>query len=218
MGHLLEVNVALCLLPCSRTSAFTLLLGVPFERAIRYHRWVGRAAALWTLAHMIFWWGAWQFKSPDYTLWGQITSSDWNDPGDFTRITGHLAFLVIFIFGIFTFECTRRGNFELFYYTHHLAFVYMVFSILHSYSITSNRGNLMAYCLMSTVAYTIDRLLRIYRGRYLKYDVIAWETLVGECVKVELTRKHAKNSLLEDSEALGYYPGQYCFLCVHKPL
>ena len=46
IGHLNELHMALAMFPISRNSVWNHFFGIPFERALRYHRWLGRIAWL----------------------------------------------------------------------------------------------------------------------------------------------------------------------------
>jgi hypothetical protein len=68
-GFLSSVQFALALLPVSRTSIFLYTLGIPFERALKWHRiFVGIAASA-LLAHGITMWYA--NREDPKALWKQ---------------------------------------------------------------------------------------------------------------------------------------------------
>merc|ERR1711871_1402827 len=53
------INLAVLLLPVTRTSPWVVLLGIPFERAVKYHRWLGRWAYLGITVHGMSMWSFW---------------------------------------------------------------------------------------------------------------------------------------------------------------
>jgi hypothetical protein len=100
---------------------------------------------------------------------------------------GHWSFAFLFFFGIFTFEYCRRKHFELFYYTHYLFVGYLYFGVLHSNSVASHRGDLLALCFLSICQYAVDRLVRIYRGRVKSFALNHAKSLHGDAVQTSLT-------------------------------
>jgi hypothetical protein len=68
MGHCNEFNLGLLILPVTRNSVWCLLFGVPFERAIRYHRWLGRLAFTTMTLHLALMWRVWVMDG----VWTQI--------------------------------------------------------------------------------------------------------------------------------------------------
>lgn len=58
-GRLTSLLVALTLLPAPASSVWEAALGVPFARALLYHRALGRAAWLAVTVHAALWWAKW---------------------------------------------------------------------------------------------------------------------------------------------------------------
>ena len=73
MGRLIEPNAALLLLPVARNSIWVVVFGIPFERALKYHRMISRLMIIIVITHMSSWWNLW-FKAFSYAdAWKIIT-------------------------------------------------------------------------------------------------------------------------------------------------
>ena len=53
LGYLTSLHLALVMLPVNRNSPFLYLCGVPFERALNWHRVMGRATMVFLVGHAI---------------------------------------------------------------------------------------------------------------------------------------------------------------------
>ena len=73
LGHLTSLSCALLLLPATKNSAWFQLLGIPFERALKYHRGLGLVTYLLVTVHMLLWWLKWLLEG---TLWHNLTRPD----------------------------------------------------------------------------------------------------------------------------------------------
>ena len=60
LGHMTTLSMSLLLLPATRNSVWEYVFGVPFERAVQYHRILGVVAYTCLTSHMLLWlikWG-----------------------------------------------------------------------------------------------------------------------------------------------------------------
>ena len=55
LGHVANLSMSLLLFPVTRNSIWEHVFGVPFERAIKYHRWAGVFFFIANAAHGIAW-------------------------------------------------------------------------------------------------------------------------------------------------------------------
>jgi len=55
MGHMTTLTMSFLLFPVARNSVWEAVFGIPFERAIRYHRVLGSLCWLLVTAHMLIW-------------------------------------------------------------------------------------------------------------------------------------------------------------------
>lgn len=59
VGHFNDLCISLLVLPVARNSIWSTVYGIPYERAIRYHRYLGRATFFYVTLHMLCWWISW---------------------------------------------------------------------------------------------------------------------------------------------------------------
>ncbi|KAF0852429.1 mitochondrial ferric reductase [Andalucia godoyi] len=178
MGSPVQWNMAGLLIPLTkRVSPMLVLLNVPFERGVRFHRWVAYAAIITTILHFFF------------------LVFD-NDMAEFSNVAGLIAmgsFLLIFLTSL---EIVRRTLYELFFRVHvSFALLAYIFAMIHQ-----SAGGLIARCAAPAVLYLGDLALRMFitvrrRGVLLHctticpdmQKVVHWEVLVerGKGVFVE---------------------------------
>lgn len=73
-GHLSNLALSLVLFPVARNSVWEAAFGVPFDRALYYHRAMGRVAWLFTTLHMLTWMGKWAIEGT--LLHNVVTTND----------------------------------------------------------------------------------------------------------------------------------------------
>nr|GMD31404.1 ferric reduction oxidase 8, mitochondrial isoform X2 [Ipomoea batatas] len=152
-GLLTEACLALLLLPVLRRMAVFRLLGLQFEVSVRYHTWLGTAMIFFATLHgagTFFIWGIKHRIHEEVWRWqkvGRIYLA-----GEITLLTG----LIIWVTSL---PQIRRKCFEVFYYTHHLYIVFLVFFLFHS-------GDRHFYMVFPGIfLFAIDKLLRIIESR-----------------------------------------------------
>jgi hypothetical protein len=59
LGHMANLALSLTLFPLARNSVWEAAFGIPFDRAVFYHRVMGRIAWLFVTLHMAVWVGKW---------------------------------------------------------------------------------------------------------------------------------------------------------------
>ncbi|KAE8124309.1 hypothetical protein FH972_019207 [Carpinus fangiana] len=152
-GLLTEACLALLLLPILRGLAIFRLVGIQFEASVRYHTWVGTAMLIFATLHgasTLFIWGVSHHIQDEIWRWqktGRIYLA-----GEIALVTG----IVIWITSL---PQIRRKKFELFYYTHHLYIVFLVFFLFHA-------GDRHFYMIFPGIfLFGIDKILRIIQSR-----------------------------------------------------
>ncbi|CAK9137552.1 unnamed protein product [Ilex paraguariensis] len=152
-GLLAEACLALLLLPVLRGMAIFRLLGVQFEASVRYHIWLGTAMILFATLHGVgtfFIWGI-KHRIQD-EMW------KWQKTGRI-YLAGEIALVAGLLIWITSLPCMRRKRFEVFYYTHHLYIVFLVFFLFHA-------GDRHFYMVFPGVfLFGLDKLLRIIQSR-----------------------------------------------------
>jgi predicted ferric reductase len=175
-GHFSNLSFSLLLLPAARNSMWVSVFGMPFDRAIKYHRFLGVIAYWSVTTHMLIWFGKWGVQGllannltnfhnlkimpsnytilPDGTCWpAQPVTPHWDN---FTIVMNWVAWLCLTaMYGLALF--CRRRNYELFHYAHHFAWVYYMLALMHSWS-------LWYYASAGLMLYAIDRCIRWTRG------------------------------------------------------
>ncbi|KAI3508319.1 hypothetical protein L1887_23325 [Cichorium endivia] len=124
LGLIGNICLSLLFFPVTRGSPVLRLLGLTSESTIKYHIWIGNLTMVFFTAHglcyTIFWGKTHQITQ--MMKWEKIGIS--NVAGEVGLITG----IAIWLTSI---SRIRRNIFELFFYTHHLYILFVVFFILH---------------------------------------------------------------------------------------
>ena len=163
LGQLASTLCWLAILPASRTSIWVWIFGIPFERAVKWHRLFGKLFIVSTYLHLIFLisrygsrmlvstiqWGP--SKAAPYPYWGLISG------------------IATTLIGLTAFEAIRRNSFEVFYFVHvPMVQVTAIAAILHA------PGEEYRYpVVIAMVFYGID-----LAGRFL------WRALAVDSVEV----------------------------------
>ncbi|XP_016451995.1 ferric reduction oxidase 8, mitochondrial isoform X2 [Nicotiana tabacum] len=160
-GLLAEACLALLLLPILRGMSIFRLLGIQFEASVRYHIWLGTAMILFATLHgggTFLIWGMKHRIGDEMWRWqkvGRIYLA-----GEISLVTG----LVIWITSL---PQIRRKRFEIFYYTHHLYIVFILFFLLHA-------GDRHFYMVFPGIfLFCLDKILRIIQSRPETYILSA---------------------------------------------
>ncbi|KAK1683376.1 hypothetical protein QYE76_044224 [Lolium multiflorum] len=158
-------------LPVSRGSVLLRLIDIPFEHATRYHVWLGHLTmSLFTLhglCYLIKWF-----------LEGRLLKQiiQWKEIG-----VAHLAGVISLVAGLLMWATSlhpvRKRFFELFFYTHQLYVVFIVFLVLHV-------GDFIFSIAAGAVfLFMLDRFLRFWQSR-AKVDIVSADC--RPCGTVEL--------------------------------
>lgn len=192
-GLLAEACLALLLLPILRVMPVLRLLGIQFEASVRYHTWLGTGMILFATFHgasTLFIWGVSHVIQDEVWRWqktGRIYLA-----GEITLVLG----LVIWITSL---PFIRRKQFEIFYYTHHLYTLFILFYLFHA-------GDRHFYAVFSGIfLFGLDKLLRIIQSRPHTYLLSA---KVLPCEALELT--------LPKDPKLKYSPTSVVFMNVPR--
>ncbi|XP_077229411.1 ferric reduction oxidase 8 isoform X1 [Tasmannia lanceolata] len=171
-GLLAEACLALLLIPVLRGMAIFQLLGLQFETSVRYHIWLGNIMMLFSMLHGAITMFIWGIK---HNLRNEI--SQWQSTGR-VNLAGEIGLAVGLIIWITSLPQIRRKQFELFYYTHHLYTVFIVFFLLHA-------GDRHFYTVFSGVLlYAIDKIIRIIQSRT---ETCLISACILPCKAIELT-------------------------------
>lgn len=152
-GLLAEACLALILFPIMRGMTVFRLFGIRFEASVKYHIWLGIMMLSFATLHgvgTLFIWGIKNRIQDEVWKW-QKTGRIY--------LAGEIALIAGLAIGITSLPQVRRKRFELFYYTHHLYTVFIIFFLFH----TGDRHFYMVF--PAIFLFAIERLLRIIQSR-----------------------------------------------------
>lgn len=214
LGLLGNICLAFLFFPVTRGSSVLRLIGLTSESSIKYHIWLGHTTMVLFTAHglgyTIFWARTHQLtqvrqapydSSSILNLWDcwelmhLLQMLKWETIG-ISNIAGELGLLTGIAIWLTSVPCIRRKIFELFYYTHHLYILFVVFFILHV-------G--FSYCwitLPGFYLFLIDRLLRFLQSQQMVRVVSA---RVLPCKAVELNFSKTSGKLQKRYSCMGWY-------------
>ncbi|KAF8380183.1 hypothetical protein HHK36_027665 [Tetracentron sinense] len=174
LGLVGNICLAFLFFPVTRGSSVLPLVGLTSEASIKYHIWLGHIVmTLFTthgLCYIIFWASTDQIS--EMLKWDKIGVSN---------VAGELALLFGLAMWATSFPRIRRKMFELFFYTHNLYVLFLLFFILHvgiSYS-----------CIMLPGFYlfVIDRYLRFLQSRQ-RVRLVSARLLPCETVELNFSK------------------------------
>lgn len=170
--------LAFLFLPISRGSVLLRLIDIPFEHATRYHVWLGHLTMVLFTLHGLFYVIAWAME-------GRLIEEliQWKDIG-IANLPGVISLIAGLLMWVTSFSPVRKWNFELFFYTHQLYVVFVVFLALHvgDFIFTMAAGGIFLFVL--------DRFLRFCQSRRT-VNVVSAKCL--PCGTVELVVSKPQN-------------------------
>eukprot|EP01114_Cavostelium_apophysatum_P023357 TRINITY_DN876_c0_g1_i1.p1 TRINITY_DN876_c0_g1~~TRINITY_DN876_c0_g1_i1.p1 ORF type:complete len:1084 (-),score=247.29 TRINITY_DN876_c0_g1_i1:17-3268(-) len=189
-GTLIAANAFLATIPATRNSILVVTTGIPFDKAIMYHRWLGRWVVTLVTIHAIYTMVQWH--QTDISVGSQIKLTE--------NIYGLCGWIIVLLMLIGSYSWIRRNLFEVFYYTHFIFIGFFVLGSLHN-------KKFIPFAICAVAFYGLDRIFRMSRG------LIPMRT-------VSLKIKDSKNQVVQvrwpKSKLAGklgiYRAGQYVFL------
>ncbi|ETP52009.1 hypothetical protein F442_02928 [Phytophthora nicotianae P10297] len=181
------------------------LTGIPFERALFYHKLLSYATIVLTVVHAYAYYAA-----PDEHV--QTADEDM----DFKLLTGYVAFVAMVVLCLLSVNKIRRRFFEFFLRTHWILFIVaVVFASLHG----------APYILVGVIPWFVDMLYRLairtrkYSKGSLKptkvstgivaRDQVSVDALPGDITLIQFPRVRK-----DTGDAFEYEAGQYAFICI----
>ncbi|WOG82716.1 hypothetical protein DCAR_0101884 [Daucus carota subsp. sativus] len=163
--------LAFLFLPVSRGSILLRLIDIPFEHAARYHVWLGHLTMVIFSLHGLFYVIAWTMKG---TLIQELL--DWKNIG-IANLPGVISLSAGLLMWVTSLPPVRRVQFELFFYTHQLYVVFVVFLALHVGDF------IFSIAAAGIFLFMLDRFLRFFQSRST-VDIVSAKCL--PCGTVEL--------------------------------
>ncbi|KAK6920087.1 Ferric reductase, NAD binding domain, partial [Dillenia turbinata] len=147
-------NIALSFLffPVTRGSSILRLFGLTSEASVKYHIWLGHIVMAIFTVHGLTYITCWiaTDRVNQMIKWQKLETSN---------LAGELALLAGLGLWATTFGRIRRKLFEVFFFTHHLYILFMVFFILH---VSVSYASIM---LPGFYLFLVDRYLRFLQSR-----------------------------------------------------
>jgi len=197
LGALSSANSLLVVIAATRNSVLVFLLGIPFDRVIMYHRWLGYFTLLVNCLHFILEMVYWAIGN--LNLAQQLFF-------DLRNLYGFVGwFLCVFIF-VTSVSWIRRNHFEWFFYLHFLFAPYFAFGALHN-------KQFLPYMIAAMSVYGLDRLIRLLWGLWPAKAFLRIKgkrPAGGDREHTIIQVSFPKNSLAELTGA--YKVGQYVFV------
>lgn len=153
-GKVIPFAMTLLFLPVTRGSPILRLIHVPFEHAVRYHRWLGHLTMLLVTTHGILYSVYYTSRHETHMIiaWKYSQEGIANLPG----VIGAMAGVVMWITAM---APVRNRFFNLFYGAHQMYIVLLAFYAWHV-----GKGN-MGKCMGGVFLFFIDRFLRMVQSR-----------------------------------------------------
>ena len=193
VGTQTEISLAVLLLPVSRTSLWVRVLGMSYDRALMFHRWV----AWWAIG------GMWTHFALYVAKGGSCILTD--NPG--SSQMGFVAVIMFTVISVLSLDFFRRRYFELFRSVHWLAGVAFFFVLLHD-------GTIAAYAGAPVAIYVYDRIRRRQRSRvdWAVTDIKAVGNITQLTLAVPPRAAGTGGIAMLGSNEFTYAAGQYCFI------
>ncbi|KAI7865067.1 ferric reductase like transmembrane component-domain-containing protein [Spinellus fusiger] len=194
-AYLGMVNWDFVILLGTRNTILSHMAGLSYEELLPFHRWLARIGLAEFVLHFV--WRMMDAYSKSYIISDTLFY-------DFEHTMGSCALFSFLIMFIFSINYIRRNYFELFYYTHIIAFMSaMVFVCLHE-------TMCFFYFIPVMVLWIVDRLYRSYRSWFSGVTAIS----VKQALPQTATHDGITRALFEHSSLSSYRPGQYVFLSI----
>ena len=194
-GHIARTALIACFGFAQRNSIITLLIGMPIDRTLFYHKLSGRVAFAATIGH------AWAFYAdPHFQSHFQGQSPTLKSKLQSTfdgQVNESVFFMMLFVFGIVltSLPYFRRKMFEVFYYIHILCVIGVVIGALF-------HTGILVPCLVAAT-WGVDLFLRSIVMARFRYPKKATLRILSDTV-VELSFPKVKG--------FDYNPGQYIYI------
>jgi hypothetical protein len=212
-GAMLDLNCAMILVPVLRTmlrylynrstrdqglvsrALRAILYFVPIDMNLAFHKFVAKMIVFSSLGHVII----------HFINIAAAWNSTLNRFGVEAWITGGVICYCMFLIYSAVADNVKRGQFEIFWYCHHMFIVFFITTLFHGKG--GVNPNYWRYFLAPGVLYICERLLRFYRSR--QPVVVLSVTIMGSDV---FSLEFAKEGIFSSP----YGVGQYLFIqCPH---
>ena len=182
------VNVVILLFPVTRSSTWQYILGISFERAIWYHKWIARVAVAELAIH-----GGCVYAASYYNGTLHSDALDNGILGEYA--SGSISFFIAVAIVVQSLYFFRRLLHEWFLRLHIILFIaFLVFGFVHEPTVR--------IVLIALVLYVFDWVLRLTMWRR-PVTVVGCSLLPGNVTRLSFQMKD-----------LLFQPGQYVMICL----
>nr|XP_043620548.1 ferric reduction oxidase 7, chloroplastic-like [Erigeron canadensis] len=162
-------------LPVARGSVLLRLIDIPFEHATRYHVWLGHLTMALFALHGLFYVIAWAIQG---RLIQELT--DWKKVG-ISNLPGVISLIAGLFMWVTSLPPVRRLNFELFFYTHQLYVVFVIFFAMHVGDF------IFSIAAAGIFLFMMDRFLRFIQSRKT-VDILSAKCLPSGTVELVISK------------------------------
>ncbi|KAJ6684141.1 hypothetical protein OIU85_007796 [Salix viminalis] len=195
LGLVGNTCLAFLFFPVARGSSVLHFFGLTSEASIKYHIWLGHITmAIFTahgLCYVIYWSSTQQISQ--MLEWSKFRT----EKAKVSNVAGEIALLAGLVMWATSFGRIRRKFFELFYYSHHLYVVFVIFYVFHIGFAQS------CLILPGFYLFLIDRYLRLLQSQK-KIRSVAARILPSKTVELNFSK----------SSGLSYAPTSIAFINV----
>ncbi|GMN59479.1 hypothetical protein TIFTF001_028563 [Ficus carica] len=154
--------LAFLFLPVARGSVLLRLIDIPFEHATKYHVWLGHLTMVLFTLHGLLYVIAWAMEGRLLEMASVnadfITILEWKDIG-VANLPGVISLVAGLLMWVTSLPPVRKLNFELFFYTHQLYVVFVLFLALHVGDF------IFCFAAGAIFLFMLDRFLRFCQSR-----------------------------------------------------
>lgn len=152
LAYIGNICLAFLFFPVTRMSSILPLVGLTSESSIKYHIWLGQLSMVLFAAHSIGFIIYWAITNQ------MIEMLEWSKTY-VSNVAGEIASLIALAMWITSIPQIRRKMYEVFFYTHHLYILYILFFAIHA--------GVGSMCVIApgVFLFLIDRHLRFLQSR-----------------------------------------------------
>ncbi|CAA7393175.1 unnamed protein product [Spirodela intermedia] len=174
LGLLGNLCLAFLFIPVTRASSILPLVGLTSEGSIKYHIWLGHTVMVLVTLHGLL-----------YVIYWASTDSlssmlEWANTGE-SYLAGELALLFGLVLWATTLQRVRRKMFELFFYSHQLYVLFLLFFLLHV------GIGFLTIMLPGIYLFMIDRFLRFLQSRG-RVRLVSARLLPGDTIELNFAK------------------------------
>mmetsp|Transcript_33729 Transcript_33729/g.82917 ORF Transcript_33729/g.82917 Transcript_33729/m.82917 type:complete len:772 (-) Transcript_33729:2926-5241(-) len=203
LGHLLMIDFTNVLMMPTRNSVWVGLVGISFERMVKYHRCLGRMTVFTMVVHgavMVKHWGISDVFSADHTCFG------------YGKLWGSLAGICVLLgLGVGAHEVVRRTNYDAFLLAHTVAFPALISAGMHA-------TDFFYFLIVPIALYALDYGMRIMHWRR-PVLISKAQPLPGGIVQLDIQCADlAQRLYASGTAAIGTYIYLQCSMASRDPL